>query len=80
MKEFPVATVPIQDRKMVRDMHSKAVVATDTDGLQAYRDRRAAMERMMNTTEEVQGLKEEINTIKNDVTKIKEILMEMAKK
>ena len=80
MKEFPIDYVKIQDRKMVRDMHSKAVVNTDMDGLQAYRDRRRTADDAKNTIAEVAALRTEINSMKNDLDTIKELLMGMANK
>lgn len=67
MKEFDVNFVKIKNRPMVRDMKNKAILTIDKSGLQAYRDRKAAMEKI-----EVYGA--EINTIKHEISELKDML------
>ena len=75
MKTFDIDAVPIKDRKMMRDMNSKAIRSTDVEGLQAYKDRKKTMEEIKQTVEEVRDLKNEINTMKDDLTTIKNLLL-----
>lgn len=70
MKEFDLKEVPIQDRKMVRNMHSKAVLSTDVRALQAHKDKVKAFEKM-------QDMNTDINTLKEDMSEIKDLLIQL---
>ena len=79
MKTFGISHVQIEDKKMVRDMNSKAVLATDREGLNSYRDRKKAVDEMTIAISEIKTLKEEINSMKNEFKEFKDILLEISR-
>lgn len=77
MKTYPLDQVKITEQPMVRDMTNKAILRTDLDALHAYKDRKKAMEVVMNSTAEIETMKDQINNIKTDISSIKEMLTAM---
>lgn len=64
MKTFEIPAVPILGREAVRDLHSKAVLSTDREGLRAYKDKVIQMENIKATHDELNNLKTEMQDIK----------------
>lgn len=54
--------------KMVRDPHSKGLIATDKAGLAAYRAQRKS-------TEQIVILERDINSMKDELSDIKQLLL-----
>ena len=67
MKKYDVDYVKIDNKSMLRDMKSKALINTDIDQLKAYRDKKQTMKTMREAIEE-------INSTKKEVAEIKEML------
>jgi hypothetical protein len=67
MKKYDVDYVKIDNKSMLRDMKSKALINTDIDQLKAYRDKKQTMKTMHEAIEE-------INSTKKEVAEIKEML------
>ena len=68
--------VQVEDRKMVRDMRSKALLSVDTTGRAAYMKRRA-MRRQRRA--DVQGLRLVTNTQSLEIAELKVQLAELTK-
>ena len=66
----------MSEHKFVRDTLSKAVLNTDTNGLEAYkmaRDRRLQEQTtLQNCVEDISSLKDDMNEIKNLLIKLSE--------
>jgi hypothetical protein len=69
--------VQIEGHALERDLHSKALLNTNIEELQAHRQRRAIM---MQQQTENERLREEINSIKEEFKEVKELLLLMLKK
>jgi hypothetical protein len=63
--------VPIKDKSnLVRDIHSKALLSTDTNALQQYENRKRLFQQN-------QALAEEVATMKQDLEQIKQLLLRL---
>lgn len=62
--------VKVKDSTYVRDMHSKAILETDTRKRDEYKARSAAMNQMRQQAETVKKLEEEMSEIKRDFKEI----------
>lgn len=70
MKTFEVSHVGIEGKSMVRDLHSKAVLNVDREGLRAYRDRVTQMEA-------VEESKRRLDALEGNITAIKGLLQQL---
>lgn len=70
MKTFDLTHVPIQEKKAIRQMHSKAVLSTDLHGLQEYKDKQTQMEAVKKTTERLESLEGDVGEIKAMLRKL----------
>jgi len=59
-----------QDHKFIRDMHSKAAINTDIDGLRKYKARKAEAQKILD-------LKNEVDSIKDEMVEIKDLLKQL---
>lgn len=69
--------VPIKDRTLQRDMHSKGLVETDLRKVEEYRTRSLMMNTAKANQEEINNIKQklsEIDSIKSDMGEIKQLL------
>lgn len=64
MKKYDVDYVKIDNKSMLRDMKSKALINTDIDQLKAYRDKKQTMKTMHEAIEEINNTKKEVAEIK----------------
>ena len=64
MKKYDVDYVKIDNKSMLRDMKSKALINTDIDQLKAYRDKKQTMKAMHEAIEEINNTKKEVAEIK----------------
>ena len=65
--------LPVEERDtLVRDTHSKAILNTDLEGLNAYRTQK----RKFN---EIETMKTDITEIKGDIEEIKNLIRSIAK-
>ena len=55
----------IDNKSMLRDMKSKALINTDIDQLKAYRDKKQTMKTMHEAIEEINNTKKEVAEIKD---------------
>lgn len=65
--------VQTEDKRYVRDIHSKALLATDISALHKYR-RDKKMHKQSH--EDYQILKDKVNNLQNDIEFIKQLLLE----
>jgi len=65
MKKYDVDYVKIDNKSMLRDMKSKALINTDIDQLKAYRDKKQTMKTMHEAIEEINNTKKEVAEIKD---------------
>jgi len=71
MEKIKVAKI-IDRPDLIRDMDSKAVLATDLDRYQQHKQRKHFLKNVMNQSEEIESLKQ-------DVSEIKEMLSQLLK-
>lgn len=76
MKKYEVDYVQIKDKKMMRDMKSKAIVNTNIEELRAHRDRKQAMRNIDDAMLEINNTKKEITEIKDMLNKLMSIVSE----
>ena len=67
--------VQIENSRLVRDLHSKALLNTDKVGLEDYLMKRELAKRQQ---VEQQDTKERLVKLENDMTEIKNLLLEIA--
>ena len=67
--------VQIENSKLVRDLHSKAILNTDRIGLEDYMMKREIAKKQLAEKEET---KERLVKLENDMTEIKNLLHEIA--
>jgi len=67
--------VQIENSKLVRDLHSKAILNTDRIGLEDYMMKRELAKKQLAEKEET---KERLVKLENDMTEIKNLLHEIA--
>jgi hypothetical protein len=67
--------VQIENSKLVRDLHSKAILNTDRVGLEDYMMKRELAKKQQAEKEET---KERLVKLENDMTEIKNLLHEIA--
>jgi hypothetical protein len=77
MRTYDTDKVKIKDKDMVRDMKSKAILSTNIEALNAYRDRKKAMEEVTATRAEIDDMKADINSIKEDLKMVMTLLNSM---
>ena len=65
MKKYDVDYVKIDNKSMLRDMKSKALINTDIDQLKANRDKKQTMKTMHEAIEEINNTKKEVAEIKD---------------
>ena len=62
-----------EHKELIRDMHSKAVLNTDSQALLEHRKKKAMMQEVVNNSMK-------INQIENDIAEIKQMLISLAQK
>ena len=67
--------VQIENSRLIRDLHSKAVLNTDKNGLDEYLMKRELAKKQQAEKEET---KERLSKLENDMTEIKNLLHEIA--
>ena len=67
----------MSEHKFVRDTLSKAVLNTDTNGLEAYK---MARDRRLQEQTTLQNCVEDISSLKNDMIEIKNLLLKISEK
>jgi|TARA_B100000315_G_scaffold30697_1_gene25986 hypothetical protein len=67
----------MSEHKFVRDTLSKAVLNTDTNGLEAYK---MARDKRLQEQKKLQDCITDINTLKDDMQEIKNLLLKMSEK
>ena len=70
-----MAQVEIPNTRLIRDVHSKAVLNTDKNGLDEYLMKRELAKKQQAEKEET---KERLSKLENDMTEIKNLLHEIA--
>jgi|TARA_Y100001951_G_scaffold80633_1_gene68649 hypothetical protein len=72
-----MSKVQTEDPRFVRDIHSKALLATDKDALNRHRLSRQATQKFLTEREEH---KAELDRLSNTVDKIEKLLMKVLEK
>lgn len=67
----------MSEHKFVRDTLSKAVLNTDTNGLEAYK---MARDRRLQEQTTLQNCVEDISSLKDDMQEIKNLLLKISEK
>ena len=72
--------VQTQDKRFVRDLHSKALLNTDRVALENHRRRRAIETQQQTEWEEMKNKVEELNNVRIEMLEIKSLLQELLNK
>lgn len=62
-----------------RDLHSKAILNTDSAGLLRYKIQRQKTLKMTEGVADVQRVREELSSLKNEMSEIKQLLLKITK-
>ena len=68
--------VQTEDKRFVRDLHSKALLNTDRVALENHRRRRAIETQQQTEWEEMKNKVEELNNVRIEMLEIKSLLQE----
>ena len=69
-----------EDKRFVRDLHSKALLNTDRVALENHRRRRAIEPQQQTEWEEMKNKVEELNNVRIEMLEIKSLLQELLNK
>ena len=72
--------VQTEDKRFVRDLHSKALLNTDRGALENHRRRRAIETQQQTEWEEMKNKVEELNNVRIEMLEIKSLLQELLNK
>ena len=72
--------VQTEDKRLVRDLHSKALLNTDRVALENHRRRRAIETQQQTEWEEMKNKVEELNNVRIEMLEIKSLLQELLNK
>ena len=72
--------VQTEDRRFVRDLHSKALLNTDRVALENHRNRRKLEQQQANEWQEMKNKVEELNNVRSEMLEIKYLLQELLTK
>ena len=72
--------VQTEDKRFVRDLHSKALLNTDRVALENHRRRRAIESQQQTEWEEMKNKVEELNNVRIEMLEIKSLLQELLNK
>jgi|TARA_B100000287_G_scaffold417371_1_gene453081 hypothetical protein len=72
--------VQTEDRRFVRDLHSKALLNTDRVALENHRNRRKLEQQQANEWQEMKNKVEELNNVRSEMLEIKCLLQELLTK
>ena len=72
--------VQTEDKRFVRDLHSKALLNTDRVALENHRRRRAIETQQQTEWEEMKNKVEELNNVRIEMLEIKSLLQELLNK
>ena len=72
--------VQTEDKRFVRDLHSKALLNTDRVALENHRRRRAIESQQESEWEEMKNKVEELNNVRIEMLEIKSLLQELLNK
>ena len=72
--------VQTEDKRFVRDLHSKALLNTDRVALENHRRRRAIESQQQSEWEEMKNKVEELNNVRIEMLEIKSLLQELLNK
>ena len=72
--------VQTEDKRFVRDLHSKALLNTDRVALENHRRRRAIESQQQSEWEEMKNKVEELNNVRIEMLEIKILLQELLNK
>lgn len=67
--------VQIENTTLIRDMHSKAVLNTDVEGLRRYN---AGRKRALSSLQDAAETKERLHTIEREMDELKQTIRELA--
>ena len=73
-------TVQTEDRRFVRDIHSKALLNTDRTALENHRQRQRMMSLQAAEWQQMKNKVDELNTVREEMREIKSLLQELLHK
>ena len=73
-------TVQTEDRRFVRDIHSKALLNTDRTALENHRQRQRMMSLQAAEWQQMKNKVDELNTVREEMVEIKSLLNELLNK
>jgi len=75
-----MGSIQTEDRRFLRDTHSKALLNTDYNALQQHRREKLYFQKQQNDINILRGQVEELNTIRVEMLEIKTLLKEIINK
>ena len=75
-----MGSIQTEDRRFLRDTHSKALLNTDYNALQQHRREKLYFQKQQNDINILRGKVEELNTIRVEMLEIKTLLKEIINK
>jgi hypothetical protein len=72
--------IQTEDRRYVRDLHSKALLNTDRVALENHRRNRKVQQQQANEWQEMKNKVEELNNVRSEMLEIKYLLQELLTK
>ena len=74
---FENEVVNTENKDLVRDVNSKALLETNYNKLKLHRHRVAQMKNVQKATNEINNLQEQVDSLSNDMTEIKMLLQQL---
>lgn len=68
-----MSNIQTEDKNYVRDLNSKALLATDLSALHKYREQK---KKLKEQSADYLQLKDQVNSLQNDINFIKQLLLE----
>lgn len=66
--------------KLYRDVHSKAIINTDVNALNEYRQKMKLAEDVIQQKNDLNNVQAEINNLRNDISAIKQMMITLINK
>lgn len=66
--------------KLYRDVHSKAIINTDANALNEYRQKMKLAEDVIQQKNDLNNVQAEINNLRNDISAIKQMMITLINK
>jgi hypothetical protein len=69
-----------ENKDLVRDPHSKAVLQYNTERLLEHRRKKEMFKQMIDNNEKIETIENKLENLQNEISSLKELMMEVIKK